>query len=97
VQIQIGAALSQGGPLMAFTVILLATHLTALSLAGRIFRLTGEELLIASNACILGPAPAAAMAVAQGWRSLVTPGLLCGLLGYAIANFVGIFMARILS
>jgi len=53
--------------------------------------------MIASNACILGPAPAAALAASKGWRALVTPGILVGLFGYAVATFIGIAFTTLLE
>ena len=55
------------------------------------------EALVASNACIMGPATAAAIAAGQGWRGLVTPGLLIGILGYVIANFLGVAVFEFLG
>ena len=64
---------------------------------GRIMRLDLAEVMIASNACILGPAPAAALAASKGWRPLVTPGILVGLFGYAIATFIGVAISTLLQ
>jgi uncharacterized membrane protein len=55
------------------------------------------EVMIASNACILGPAPAAALAASKGWQPLVAPGILVGLLGYAIATFIGVALTEVLK
>ena len=49
-----------------------------------------QRLLVASSAAIGGPATAAALAQANGWSSLITPSLLVGNLGYAVATFAGI-------
>lgn len=81
-----------GLQIVLFAVILLTMHLICLSLLGRILKVPGAMLLIASNASIFGPPTAAAMAASKGWGDLVTPGLLCGVLGYATANFFGIFL-----
>jgi uncharacterized membrane protein len=52
-------------------------------------RLNLEELLLASNATLGGPASAAAMAISRSWSELVLPGLLAGLWGYVIGTFMG--------
>ena len=96
VQINFVLAATEGLQIMLFTAILLTTHLVLLSLFGRWLKLNGAELAVASNACILSPPTAAAMAVAKGWHNLVTPALLCGVFGYAIANLVGITLAELL-
>ena len=55
-----------------------------------------QRLLVASSAAIGGPATAAALANANGWKSLVTPSLLVGNLGYAVATFAAIAFYRLL-
>jgi uncharacterized membrane protein len=47
------------------------------------------ELIIASNAAVLGATTAPALAATKGWRHLVTPGVLVGVLGYALGTFLG--------
>ena len=75
--------------LILLVAILLSVHLTVLLIAGSWFRLTLPELLTASNAAILGATTAPAMAAAKGWHDQVTPGVLVGVLGYAVGTFVG--------
>lgn len=84
------AMINKGLTLFAFASIILAVHLVVLLLLGKLAKLELSELMIGSNACILGAATAAAMAGTMGWRGLVTPGILAGTLGYAVANFVGL-------
>ena len=55
-----------------------------------------QRLLVASSAAIGGPATAAALAKASGWPSLVTPSLLVGNLGYAIATFAAIAFYKVM-
>ena len=52
--------------------------------------------MIASNACISGAATAAGLAAGKRWHHLVTPGLLCGIFGYVLANFIGVMIATYL-
>ncbi len=64
---------------------------------GKFLRLDLAELMIAANACILGPATAAALAAGQGWRDLVTPGMLTGVLGYSVGTFIGVAITNMLG
>lgn len=75
--------------LIVLVSILLSVHLLVLLVVGRLFRLTLPELVIASNAAILGATTAPALAAARGWHDLVTPGVLVGVLGYAVGTFTG--------
>lgn len=89
----LGAAL----PIIAFIVVMVLVHLGLLVVIGRLLRLDLAEVLIASNACILGPAPAAALAASKGWQPLVAPGILVGMFGYAIATFIGVSISAVLG
>ena len=83
-------AMIQIAPLLVLlVVILLSIHLVVLLAAGRLFRLTLPELVTASNAAVLGATTAPALAAARGWHDLVTPGVLVGVLGYALGTFAG--------
>lgn len=77
-----------------FVIIIIAVHAVILFTAGKFLKLTLPELVTASNACILGPATAAGLAGTKGWKSLITPGILVGILGYALANFIGVGLAN---
>jgi uncharacterized membrane protein len=89
----LGAAL----PIIMFITIMVLVHLCLLVLIGKLLKLDLAEVLIASNACILGPAPAAALAASKGWQPLVAPGILVGMLGYAIATFIGVAITAVLG
>lgn len=93
----LGAMVDVALPMVAFLVILVMVHIILLVWLGARFRFSLAEMMIASSACILGPAAAAALAASKGWRHLVTPGMLVGVLGYAIATFIGITITAILS
>ena len=82
-----------GPVLMIYATVICFIHALIVITAGKLFRFNYAELITASNACILGPAPAAALAAHHKWHSLVTPGLLCGILGYVIANFIGVSLS----
>lgn len=84
-------------PIFAFTGVMAAVHLAFVLGGAKLFRIDLAEALIASNACALGPATAAAQAASQRWRTLVTPAVMLGVLGYAIANFIGVALAQFLG
>ncbi|MCO4810491.1 MAG: DUF819 family protein [Gammaproteobacteria bacterium] len=75
--------------LIVLVLILLSVHLLVLLAVGRLFKLTLPELVIASNAAVLGATTAPALAAARGWHDLVTPGVLVGVFGYALGTFTG--------
>lgn len=89
----LGAAL----PILQFIVVMVVVHLAVLVPAGKVLKLDLAEVMIASNACILGPAPAAALAASKGWQPLVAPGILVGMFGYAIATFIGVAVTALLT
>ena len=83
------AMLSVAPILIALVSILLTTHLICLLVVGRWLKLTLPELLIASNAAVLGATTAPAMAAAKGWHDQITPGVLVGVLGYSLGTLIG--------
>jgi len=93
----IGMALQAGPPLFAFIALLLAVQMAMTLALGRAAGLPPRLLLLAANAAVGGPATAAAMAAALGWRDLVQPALLLGSLGYLVGTPLGLGMLRLLS
>ncbi|MDN7124889.1 DUF819 family protein [Pseudidiomarina sp. 1APP75-32.1] len=93
----LGAMVGAALPMLAFLAILVLVHIVLLVWLGARWRFTLAEMMIASSACILGPAAAAALAASKGWRHLVTPGMLVGVLGYAVATFIGITLTNLLG
>ncbi len=87
--------LSTAPSLFFFSATQVLTHLTFLLLAAKLFKFRRSEALIASNANVGGPTTAAAMAASLKWSALVVPGMLVGVLGYAVATFVGLAFGEV--
>lgn len=63
----------------------------------KLCRIDADTALITSTAGIYGPAFIAPAADALKNREVVLPGLICGILGYAIGNYLGIGVAFLLK
>ena len=94
-----GACLVDAGPaLLAFLGFLYAGHtLVVYAIGARILRLPRSILCISSNAAIGGPATAAALCAGKGWDGATAPAVAVGTIGYALATFLGLATARVLS
>lgn len=73
------------------------TQLALVLVCAKIFRFDLAQTVIAVAAAVIGSAATAALAATKGWKTLVTPGITTGILGYLIANFIGIAIYRMLS
>ena len=86
--------LKQAPVLFLFCTIIAVMNVAFTLVAGKLLRLNLEELLLAMNATLGGPATAAAMAISSGWPRLVLPGLLIGLWGYVIGTPIGVMVVE---
>jgi uncharacterized membrane protein len=93
----IGAMFDSALMIAYLTIIIVVVHMLVIFIGSRFFKLDLAEVIIASNACAAGPTTAAALAASKGWKTLVTPAIMCGVLGYVIANFVGVFLGGFLG
>lgn len=99
--------------LLGFALIILLVHFTIVFGGGMLvtklatkyakdpgkspFTLSLPELIIASNAAILGATTAPALAVARGWPALATPGVLAGVAGYIVGTPLGILISTLFA
>jgi uncharacterized membrane protein len=59
----------------------------------RLVRLDVETTAVASPAAVGGPSTAMALEIARRLPRLALPGLMAGLLGYALGNYLGLAVA----
>jgi uncharacterized membrane protein len=63
----------------------------------RLFRLDRNTVMISSTAAICSPPFVGLVAGVLGDRRLIAPGITAGIVGYAIGNYLGVLMARLLT
>lgn len=83
--------------LFFYGLIVILFHFLVFFLLAKLFRIDFPTALIASAANVVGAAPTAALASAQGWRDLVAPGLAAGILGKVLGTFIGIAIYKLLA
>ncbi|MEX2125731.1 MAG: DUF819 family protein [Woeseia sp.] len=76
---------------------IIVLHLAIVLGAAKLMKVDLAEAVVASGAALVGPAVTAAIAISQGWRSLVTPAIMVGVFGYVIGTFVGVAVAAFLA
>ncbi len=86
----VSSLLGSAALLLTYACLVILVQVVFSAVGARIFRFSYAEILTASNACVLGPPTAAALAAGRGWHGLVTPGLLTGVFGYVVGNFLGV-------
>lgn len=79
-----------------FAATTVAVHGLILFGLGRLAGLQLSTLAVASQAAIGGPASAMALASARGYADKLLPGVAVGLLGYAMGNYIGYFIAQVM-
>ncbi len=89
--------LEYGLEILWFTAIIVLTHFVFALLGGKLMGVPLPETLIGSSACVLGPAPALAQAVSEGWEELKAPAALMGVFGYSIGTFLGVAFFKFFS
>ena len=76
--------------MLTYACLVILVQVVVSAVGAKIFRFSYAEICTASNACVLGPPTAAALAAGRGWHGLVTPGVLTGVFGYVVGNFLGV-------
>ncbi|WP_138379551.1 DUF819 domain-containing protein [Luteithermobacter gelatinilyticus] len=82
--------------LFVYSVLIIVIHFMVVLILAKLFRVDLAEALTGSGAALVGPVPTAAIAISRGWTTLITPGIMCGIFGYVIANFIGVTVTALL-
>ena len=85
-----------GVEVFLFTLIVVAVHAVFVLGVGRLLRLDVGTVAVASQAAVGGPSSALAVAISRQWRHLVLPGVVVGLMGYAVGTYLGFGVAWVL-
>lgn len=109
----VGKLISVAPILLAYVIIILAIHaLVVFGIGSLLSKLTQKftqnpenhvtnvslpELIIASNAAVLGATTAPALAMARNWPALATPGILVGVAGYIVGTPLGVAIATLMG
>lgn len=79
-----------GLEVLFFTLIVVGVHGVVVFGVGKLLRLDMGSIAVASQASVGGPSSALAVAISREWRHLVLPGVIVGLLGYAVGTYLGL-------
>jgi uncharacterized membrane protein len=83
--------------LFIYGMLIIFIHITIVLVAAKLLKVDLAEAVVASGAALVGPAVTAAIAISQGWRTLVTPAIMVGIFGYVIGTFIGVAVSGLLS
>ena len=92
-----GEIISGGLHILAYTAMVMAGTILLHFFLAWLFRLDRDTVMIASTAGIFGPVFIGQVASAIGNKKLVFTGIALGLLGFAMGNYLGIGLGRVLS
>ena len=90
---RVAEIIAVGVQVFFYALIVVGVHGIVVFGAGRLLRIDVGTLSVASQAAVGGPSSALAVAVSREWRALILPGILVGLLGYALGNYMGFGIA----
>jgi uncharacterized membrane protein len=92
----VGEVLAHGPMLFVYMIAIIAVHAAVLYGAGYLAGFDLPTITIASQAAVGGPGSALALGMAMKWHDLVTPGIIVGIFGYALGNYLGFTTAWVL-
>ena len=83
-------------PILVYIIICVPGALLVHALLSKIFKVDVDNFLIISVALSMSPPFVPPVAAALKNRHIIIPGLVVGIIGYAIGNYLGVLVAMIL-
>ncbi|MEZ5291741.1 MAG: DUF819 family protein [Vicinamibacterales bacterium] len=84
-----------GVMVFVYTLVVVGVHFLVVYGGGRLLKFDVGTLSVASQASVGGPSSALAIAAAREWPGLVLPGIVMGLVGYAMGTYLGFGVAYV--
>lgn len=81
--------IQQAPILLVYCAIMVIVNLLVTLVFGKLLKFSIEECVIASNANIGGAATAMAYTISKGWKNMIVPAMMVGVLGYIVGNYFG--------
>ena len=81
--------IQQAPVLLLYCAIIVVVNLLVTIVFGKLLKFSIEEIVIASNANIGGAATAMAYTISKGWKKMIVPAMMVGVLGYVLGNYYG--------
>ncbi len=85
-----------GGSIFVYMILIIVIHALIIYGIGWLLRFDLQTVIVASQAAIGGPGSAMAISIAMKWKALVIPGIIVGIFGYVIGNYLGFATALLL-
>ncbi len=86
---RVSEILAVGVEVFLYTLVVVGVHGLMVYGGGRLLRMDLGSLSVASQAAVGGPSSALAVAVSREWPGFILPGIIVGLVGYAVGNYLG--------
>lgn len=92
---RLASIFAKGPDILWMTATVVLVHGVLLFFVAWLLRRDAESTSVASIAAVGGPSTAMALTVSKGWNGLTLPGLVAGLLGYAVGNYFAFGVASL--
>lgn len=90
---RVSEIMAVGVEVFFYTLVVVGVHGVVVYGVGRLVKLDLGSLSVASQAAVGGPSSALAVAVSRKWPGFILPGIIVGLVGYAVGNYLGFGVA----